>query len=310
MVSEHEDNQLNKDTKSAAIPFVSVIIPVYNDEILLRKCLQSLQEQTYPSEKIEIIVVDNGSDPNLNDLAREFVDVLFLQETRPGSYAARNTGIAQARGDILAFLDSDCRPAPDWLENGVSRLAEGDVVGGRIILGYQQLLNPTPIESYDGLTSFRQKEYVEKSHFSVTANLIARRSVFDTVGPFDLSLKSGGDCEWGNRVHKAGFKLVYADNAIIYHPARSSLEAVSRKQRRVGGGLGQKLRAANHINWKKVPRTELIEFLIFFRLCYEILFHEGIPVAKKIQMLLINIAISGLRIFELNKVLLGGKPPR
>ena len=100
-------------------PFVTVIVPLYNDSELLRYCLSSLCLQTYPQERYEVIVVDNGSDENIQPLIKEFSDIKFFKEERPGSYSARNSGILHANGEILAFTDSDCNPSRDWIEKGV-----------------------------------------------------------------------------------------------------------------------------------------------------------------------------------------------
>lgn len=100
---------------------VTVIIPVYNNAEMLALCLEAIRAQTFPAERFEVIVVDNASTDN----CRSVVDAhgfIYLLETKPGSYAARNAGIRLAKGEILAFTDSDCRPASGWLELGTERL--------------------------------------------------------------------------------------------------------------------------------------------------------------------------------------------
>ncbi len=221
-------------------PFVSVVIPVFNDAANLRVCLERLVGQTYPSERVEILVVDNGSDEPIDELVAQFERTSLYSESRPGSYAARNRGIAAAKSEILAFLDSDCVPAPDWLEKGVARLAANPgmgVVGGRVDFSFGDPENPSPVEIYDSLTSFKQKSYIEKSHFSGTGNLFAWRRVFERVGPFNAELKSGGDYEWGNRVYAHGIGIAYADDVRVTHPARQSLGPLLSKHRRVMGGI-------------------------------------------------------------------------
>src|SRR5262245_46024865 len=108
--------------RGSPLPFVSVIIPVYNNPDGLRRCLHALEAQTYPKSRYEIIVVDNGSDTPPADMVRAFDRVTLLEEAVPSSYAARNRGLAQARGEVIAFTDSDCIPAPDWLAHGVANL--------------------------------------------------------------------------------------------------------------------------------------------------------------------------------------------
>ena len=101
---------------------VSVIIPVYNDAERLKLCLDALARQTYPGDRYEVIVVDNGSQQDPELVTSRYEQVTLAHEACRGSYAARNTGLALARGDVLAFTNSDCIPAADWIEHGVARL--------------------------------------------------------------------------------------------------------------------------------------------------------------------------------------------
>src|SRR5690554_6021239 len=115
---------------------ISVIIPVFNDTLGIVKTLRGLARQTFPKETVEVIVVDNGSDQPLS-LSNEYpFSVQVIRCEIPGSYAARNAGVAVARGDIFAFTDADCIPCEYWLEKGIARLLDGRdkwVVGGEVL---------------------------------------------------------------------------------------------------------------------------------------------------------------------------------
>ena len=87
------------------IPLISVVVPVFNDEARLAGCLDALAMQTWPASHREVIVVDNGSVP---PVALRAGAARVIVERRPGSYAARNAGVAAAAGEILAFTDADC----------------------------------------------------------------------------------------------------------------------------------------------------------------------------------------------------------
>src|ERR1041385_8126335 len=102
--------------------FVSVIIPVWNDPERLTKCLDALRKQTYPAHSYEIIVVDNGSAVPVDRVVASYGHARVVHEQRVGSYAARNSGLKVARGQVIAFTDADCLPAPDWIEKGVAHL--------------------------------------------------------------------------------------------------------------------------------------------------------------------------------------------
>lgn len=229
---------------------ISVIIPVYNDAARLRLCLASLEAQTFPRDAFDVIVVDNGSEDHPERIVAAFPGVRLLHEPTPGSYAARNTGIHAARGAILAFLDSDIEADPSWLAAGVAALKAGGeacgCVGGRVAFSFQTPGRPTLVERYDSLTSFNQAQYIHMHGYSGAGNLLTSRSTFLRVGLFDASLKSGGDKEWGQRLVRHGYELLYEPDAVVYHPARFSLAALIRKTRRRSGGAHVRCRSSEN----------------------------------------------------------------
>lgn len=217
---------------------ITVVIPVFNDD-RLKACLDALDEQTLGVDRFEVIVVDNGSDHPQESLVAEYAFARFVEESTPGSYAARNTALKIARGEILAFTDSDCVPAPDWLETAVARIeaAEGPlVVGGRVDLFPQDPARPSTAELVDIAFGFNQERTIGESAYVVTANLIAPRSLFDKIGPFDQRLLSGADGEWSQRAGASGAAVVYASECSVAHPARATFAEMLRKQRRTVGG--------------------------------------------------------------------------
>jgi len=168
------------------------------------------------------------------------VKVVF--EENAGSYEARNTGLSTAKGVIIAFTDADCRPASDWLENGVHHLSETENCG--LLAGKIQLLasdpdHPTPPELYDQITYLNQKDYIQHDHFGATGNLFTRRAVFDEVGAFNADLKSSGDKEWGQRVYNHGYDHLYREDVLVRHPAKFSFRALYQREIRIAGGLHQ-----------------------------------------------------------------------
>ncbi len=219
--------------------FVSVIVPVYNNLKPLKTCLESLQNQTYPKEFYEVIVVDNASQEDIGSVANQFSQVTLTYESKPGSYAARNKGISLAKGEILAFTDSDCIPAENWIEKGVeklSKVSDCGLVAGKIELFFKIPNQPTAIEFYDAISYLDQKQHVNRSKFGATANMFTFASRFENVGLFNDELKSGGDMEWGQRVSSQGDEIVYSEEAYIKHPARSSLKQLYKTRTRIVGG--------------------------------------------------------------------------
>lgn len=214
-------------------PRLSVIIPVYRDWPALERCLAALDEQDFPKTDFEVLVVSNEETPPPTHLARQGVQL--LHQPAGHSYAARNVGLEAARGAVLAFTDSDCRPDPGWLAAGWAALQQPGVAlaGGAVRIAVEQRNLAT---DFDQAFAFRQRENASNGT-SVTANLFVRRTVFETVGPFNAGMQSGGDFEFCRRAGSAGFKLAYAEQAMVWHPARDSLAALFRKNRRVAGGL-------------------------------------------------------------------------
>lgn len=222
-------------------PFVSVIVPVFNDAARLKICLEALEAQTYPKSLYEVIVVDNASDEgqNIQGVVAQFSQAIAAFESTPGSYAARNRGISLAKGEVIAFTDADCIPCHRWIEAGVNCLRESDcgLVAGEIEIFFKEPSRPTPVELYESIAAFHQKQWLEKEHFGATANLFTWKKVIDRVGKFVATLKSAGDREWGNRVATFGYKQSYSREACVAHPARSSLKEVYSKNMRIIGGL-------------------------------------------------------------------------
>src|SRR5688500_8808816 len=218
---------------------VSVIIPVYRDWSRLALCLDALERQTLGSDAFEIILANNEPDGDC-PLARLPANARFVDEPRPGSYAARNAAIATANGRVLAFTDSDCVPDPQWLERGLELLAAepGTRVTGPIPV-FREPGSSYLAFVYDFHTAFKQAQAVAKGSCA-TANLIVARNVFDQVGPFNPALVSGGDTEWGERAHRAGVPIRYDERVRVAHPARRTLAEIIRKKRRVAGSEAQR----------------------------------------------------------------------
>ncbi len=103
-------------------PQVSVVVPVYRNEEGLARLLDSLASQTYPSERLEVIVVDNGGNPGVVALCARRPGTTVIAEPVASSYAARNRGISGARGDVIGFVDFDCIADPDWILRAVRQL--------------------------------------------------------------------------------------------------------------------------------------------------------------------------------------------
>lgn len=216
-------------------PFVSVIVPAYNDAERIGDCIEALLAQTYPQARYEVLIVDNGSSDETATMIQRFPVTLLREDETQGSYAARNKGIQHARGEIIAFTDSDCTPVPQWIEEGVCALQtqQADLAGGNVRFVYST--RPGGAEIYDSLSNMQIERNIRERQVAKTANLFVRTAVFETVGLFPQQVRSGGDVSWTGRATAQGARLVYAPRAEVTHPTRRLAELL-QKQYRVGKG--------------------------------------------------------------------------
>jgi len=240
---------------SPMFPTVSVIVPVFNAERALPRLMDSLRAQTYPRDCIEIILVDNNSTDRSPEVMRRYPEAIPLAFAEwQSSYAARNVGIQRATGEVLAFIDADCRAHPDWLRAGVSALIDkgADRIAGEVKFALPAC--PNTYERYDSACHFKMGEYVRRG-WSGAGNLFVRRGVMETVGMFDPRLISGGDYEFGIRATRAGKTLAFASNAVVYHGARRSFRSLVKKKIRVQYGAAQVYRRhglLDRVSWRRL----------------------------------------------------------
>jgi len=220
-------------------PLVSVIVPVRNGGERLRRLLAALQEQTAERSLYEVIVVDDSSTDDTLDVVRDSdVARAVPSPSQGGSYSARNLGLAEARGRLLAFTDADCLPARDWIEQGIAAFGSGDadLVAGHVDMPLGA--RPSASALIDFVRHLDQERAV-RDGFGATANLWVRREVFERVGKFNDRLISGGDTEFGHRAVASGARLVYRPELRVVHPARSEPRELARKAFRLGFGAAQ-----------------------------------------------------------------------
>jgi len=215
-------------TKSRIL--VSVVITTYNRRELLRKCLAALRVQTFPHDRFEIIVVDDGSTDGTEELMRDVVKrsggwLRYFHQENSGLAAARNLGISKTRGTIVAFLDDDCIPTRNWVYE-ISRMYEDPRVAGTG--GTIRAVPPkTLVSTY--LAHIRLNETPgmsgEKVIFLIGGNASYRRDVLALMKGFDelFVFNAGEDVDLGLRLTKQGFMLRYNPDAIVYHNHKQTL---------------------------------------------------------------------------------------
>lgn len=203
-------------------PRVSVVVPVRNRRDLLRALLDALAAQTFADH--EVVVVDDGSTDGAPDEARADASagrpIKLVSAGGAGAVAARRLGVSVARGEILAFTDSDCRPEPEWLATGVAAIDAGaDAVQGRTVpeRNHFVLERTVSLPREDGIYP--------------TCNMFYRREAYDAAGGFDPAaadrlgfrqgsslrgLGFGEDTLLGWRVRRNG-RMVFVSDAVVRH---------------------------------------------------------------------------------------------
>ena len=212
-------------------PNLAVIVPHYNDVTRLLRCLAALVPQLTPTT--ELVVVDNASTDDLGPVRAAHPDLRIVTQPEKGAAAARNVGVARTSAPVLVFLDADCVPAPDWLETARTVAAtQGDAVTGGRVDVFDETPGPrSGAEGFETVFAFDQKGYIADKGFSVTANLVTTRRVFDATGPFVPGLSE--DLDWCRRATAAGFALHYAPDLAVSHPTRADWPELTRKWHRL-----------------------------------------------------------------------------
>lgn len=200
---------------------------------MLQKVLPALDNQSYPKHLIEVLIVDNGSTDNSKEAAESF-GVKVLSETgKKSPYAARNVGFDHASGSIIALTDANKVPDSRWIEEGVKSLNgnDADLAGGQILFDLDE--NPTSAELFDAITYNDNRRFVLEQQSSAAGNLFFKKDLLRKLGPFPGQFRSGMDIWWTQNAVQNGYKMVFAEKAVVYCKPRK-LKSILRKSFRVG----------------------------------------------------------------------------
>ena len=237
------------------LPSVSIIIPVHNRPQDIDACLTSLQQLDYPADKLEIIVVDDASDDHTPQVVEKHpVRLIRLKRNRQASYC-RNLGARLARGDILAFIDSDCLADPLWLKQLIPAFNDPAVaaMGGRVDAWHEDKLldRYEKVKSSLVISSRARRTEADDPFFYVPAcNFLIRRRVFLEIKGFDRRLTVGEDVDLCWRLQRRGYALEYRPEGVVYHKHRNQLPPFCR--RRFDYGTSEPLLQKIHPDKKKI----------------------------------------------------------
>jgi glycosyltransferase involved in cell wall biosynthesis len=215
---------------------VSVIVPVRDGAADIAALLACLERQTLARSDFEIVIGDDGStDGGTSGIATDDGHVRVAPGPPTNSYATRNRAVAASGAPVLAFCDADCRPEPEWLEQGLRALAETDVLAGRIRFAVSQ---PRTVWTLVDMDSSKDHEHQVRVGVAETANLFLRRELFDRVGGLDGSISEYGDFEFVERCVAMGASLVFGPDVVVWHPTRSSARSLLRALWKYNRGYG------------------------------------------------------------------------
>lgn len=228
-------------------PKVSVIIPVKNEAVLLRRCLQSLDGLDYPKEALEIIVADGLSSDNTKEVALSF-GAMVVTNDRQIVASGRNCGFRQATGEIIAFTDADCVFDPAWIKNSIKYFED------KTLAGVSGVTLPPPDSSdfekaVDFLFGLAEFFYATAHRRNVTlarkiddipgCNAIYRREALEKVMPVDENLLTAEDVWMNFCLKKLGYKFILAPDVRLWHYRRNSPGRFLRQAYRFAIGRAQ-----------------------------------------------------------------------
>jgi GT2 family glycosyltransferase/DNA-binding beta-propeller fold protein YncE len=225
-------------------PRVSVVVCAYNAADTVEDNLRSLEALTYPD--YEIILVNDGSKDRTSEIGRRFARVRVIDVPNAGLSAARNVGLGEATGDIVAYTDADTRVDRDWLTFLVQPFLSSDVVGsgGPNVVPpddppMAQCIARAPGGPTHVLLDDRTAEHVPG------CNMAFRRDALLAIGGFNpIYLRAGDDVDVCWRLQARGWKIGFASAALVWHHHRSSVSAYWQQQ--VGYGEGETWLMAHH----------------------------------------------------------------
>ena len=197
---------------------ISVVVPAYNAERTLDDCLSALSDQTVERSRYEVIVVDDGSTDQTEDIAGSY-DVRLIAQSNAGPAVARNRGAVEARGYLLLFTDADCAPCRNWIEHMTRPFADPDVVGAKGVYRTRQRALVARFVQLEYEGKYARMRRQAQIDFVDTYSAAYRRDIFLANGGFDplFSTPSVEDQELSFRLARKGYRLVFVPEAAVYH---------------------------------------------------------------------------------------------
>lgn len=215
----------------------SIVIATYNRSKMLGETLQSLVNSIHVDDEIEVLVINNNSPDNTEDVVLDYIgstlSLKYIFEHKQGLSFARNRGVKEAQGEIIIFLDDDVDIDKTWITN-IKKLFDSTAIidiGGGKVLPYNEKIPTWLPENYYFLASiFNPSDTFTFTSEIMGANFFVKKSVFDKVGFFNTelgrkgnNLMAGEESDLVHRAIKAGFTSCYAPDIVVYHKINNKL---------------------------------------------------------------------------------------
>lgn len=234
-------------------PTFSIVIPTHNRPQSLGRCLNALTHLDYPSDCVEVIIVDDGGSADLKSLINQANHpITLLRQPHSGASAARNTGVDHASGEFVAFTDDDCLPDRGWLRGFLEVFdSTPDCLAGGQTINYlpRNLASSASQHLQDYVYSYYNRD-PRNARFFASNNMAMSRAAYQQIGGFDASFgfSASEDRDLCDRWLLAGRFLHYAHNAVVRHAHSMNLLAFWRQHFGYGRGAFEfhRRRAARH----------------------------------------------------------------
>lgn len=201
---------------------VSIVIPTFNRKELLKENLKSLFNQTYPKDKYEIIVCDDGSTDGTEEVVKELIKkspgvLRYYKQKNKGPASVRNLGIYNAKGEIIGFIDDDCIASPTWIEQAIHYFENqkiGGIQGCVAAQAYKENKSEKIFKIAYAVT------HTEDTGLYVVGNMFYRKKVIVEAGCFDPEVVWGEDTDLAYRVKRWEYEILFCENVIVYHAVK------------------------------------------------------------------------------------------
>ena len=278
-------------------PSISIIIPTRDRGASVAECLESIYAQDYASDRVEIIVVDDGSLDETNKLVSTFPCKLLTNPSSRGQAYCRNLGAQHAQGEILAFLDDDCVAGKTWLRD-LTPYFQWEEIGavGGYVDGYSKR---SLLDRYEREFSLLNLgKYIFRStndrFFIPTCNMLVRKKAFVETGGIRETLHIGEDVDFCWRMRDAGWHSLYVPTGTVMHKHRNT--PGKWMHRRADYGTSEAVLSVLHPQKWKTLQWQPFALIAFLCSCFAVALLTLYPLIGTVASFVVETAVKAIRL--------------